>query len=92
MYNLTNITNSTTTKAPIFNGERYDSAGAVEIVFLVFLMICIITGNSLVCFSFSIVDRKLRTVTNYFVINLALSDILVGTFSLPFWLCIRNGK
>ena len=71
--------------------KPYSSAGPVEIVFLAFLMAAIITGNSLVCMAFSSVDRKLRTVTNYFVINLAVSDILVGTFSLSFWLCMRTG-
>ena len=100
----TNFTSNSNLSSSIYNltvlnetmrssfSQSYTKAGAIEITFLVFLMIVIIFGNSMVCLAFSSVDRQLRTVTNYFVINLALSDILVGTFSMSFWLCIRTGK
>ncbi|XP_065071997.1 D(2) dopamine receptor A-like isoform X2 [Rhopilema esculentum] len=87
IYNLTVLNETMRSSFP----QSYTKAGAIEITFLVFLMIVIIFGNSMVCLAFSSVDRQLRTVTNYFVINLALSDILVGTFSMSFWLCIRTG-
>ncbi len=86
MFNISNITNTT-----LKSRMAYAYAGPVEVVFLIFLMVCIISGNCLVCLAFSSGDRKFRTVTNYFVINLALSDILVGIFSMSFWLCIRTG-
>ncbi|XP_078578843.1 neuropeptide FF receptor 2-like [Branchiostoma floridae x Branchiostoma japonicum] len=50
---------------------------------LVFLL-CII-GNSVVCVVI-IRTARLRTVTNYFILNLAVSDLLVGIFCLPFTL------
>ncbi|XP_071781790.2 adenosine receptor A1-like [Centroberyx gerrardi] len=41
-----------------------------------------ITGNLLVCLAVSR-NRKLRTVTNYFLVSLAVADILVGLLAIP---------
>ena len=43
-------------------------------------LVCVITitGNTLVVVAFT-VDRKLRSFGNYFILNLALSDLVVGT-------------
>ncbi|XP_068165799.1 adenosine receptor A1-like [Antennarius striatus] len=41
-----------------------------------------IGGNSLVCVAV-VHNRRLRTVTNYFLISLAMSDILVGLVAVP---------
>lgn len=46
-------------------------------------------GNFMVVTAFFIND-KLRTVTNYFVLGLALADILVGALSVPLWMYILN--
>jgi len=42
-------------------------------------LVCVvtITGNTLVVIAFA-VDRKLRSFGNYFILNLALSDLIVG--------------
>ncbi|OCT76737.1 histamine H3 receptor [Xenopus laevis] len=49
-------------------------------------MICITgTGNALVILGF-IVNKNLRTPSNYFLLNLAIGDFLTGTFSLPLYL------
>ncbi|XP_041421580.1 histamine H3 receptor [Xenopus laevis] len=46
-------------------------------------MICISgTGNALVILGF-IVNKNLRTPSNYFLLNLAIGDFFTGTFSLP---------
>ncbi|XP_051816948.1 adenosine receptor A1-like [Acanthochromis polyacanthus] len=41
-----------------------------------------ITGNLLVCAAVGI-NRKLRTVTNYFLVSLAVADICVGAIAIP---------
>ncbi|XP_071319942.1 adenosine receptor A1-like [Trachinotus anak] len=41
-----------------------------------------ITGNFLVCLAVTR-NKKLRTVTNYFLVSLAVADILVGLVAIP---------
>ncbi|KAK2856730.1 hypothetical protein Q5P01_005465 [Channa striata] len=41
-----------------------------------------ITGNFLVCLAVAR-NKKLRTVTNYFLVSLAVADILVGLLAIP---------
>ncbi|XP_070711436.1 adenosine receptor A1-like [Pempheris klunzingeri] len=41
-----------------------------------------IIGNFLVCLAFTR-NKKLRTVTNYFLVSLAVGDILVGLVAIP---------
>ena len=65
---------------------------AIEKVLLGTMIFLILSGNTLVCFAFATGGRRLRTITSRFVVNLALSDILVGAVSLPLWLLIRAGK
>lgn len=56
----------------------YNVASTVVLSALIGL-VCIvtITGNTLVIVAFA-VDRKLRSFGNYFILNLALSDLIVG--------------
>ncbi|MEE6522841.1 hypothetical protein FKM82_021477 [Ascaphus truei] len=53
------------------------------------LMSCMISvtgaGNALVILGF-VTDKNLRTPSNYFLLNLAISDFFTGTFSLPLYL------
>lgn len=39
-------------------------------------------GNSLVCYVFY-ANIRMRTLTNYFIVNLAVSDILIALFCVP---------
>ena len=68
------------------------TASYFELVVLCLLITAILIGNSFVCLTFKAVSRRLKTITNSFVISLAMSDILVGAFSLPLWLALRMGK
>ena len=64
----------------------------IELVFLGQIAVLILLGNILVILAFSKGPRRIRTYTNYFVINLAVCDILVGCISVPIWMCMRTGK
>lgn len=47
------------------------------------ILLLTLVGNSLVCFSVYYFPR-LRKPTNYLIVSLAVSDLLVGAFSIPF--------
>lgn len=51
---------------------------------LIVIIILTLLGNSLVIRAF-VSFRKLRNVTNYLVVSLAVTDILVAMFSMPVW-------
>lgn len=55
------------------------------IFYIIYALICLlgIIGNVIVCY---VVARKqsMHTVTNFFIANLALSDILLCLFAVPF--------
>ena len=63
----------------------------IESSLLSVLSVLILSGNILVCMAFRR-HRKLRTTTNSFLISLAIADIMVGAFSVPYWIYFRLGK
>lgn len=63
----------------------------IESLFFVVLSLIILAGNSLVCTAIY-KNRKLRTKTNYYIVSLAVADIMVGMFSVPYWVYFRLGK
>lgn len=61
----------------------YSVAETVVIgLILVLLIVVTVGGNLLVCVTIS-TDRKLRTATNYFLLSLAVTDLLLGCSVLP---------
>ncbi|XP_035982755.1 orexin receptor type 2 [Fundulus heteroclitus] len=54
----------------------------VLIVAYIIVFIVSLIGNSLVCFAVW-KNRHMRTVTNYFIVNLSLADVLVTIICLP---------
>ncbi|XP_048036956.1 neuropeptide FF receptor 1 like 1 [Megalobrama amblycephala] len=79
-YSALNLTLDNCTLLPYY----IHSAGmAVSYIlsYLLVLLLCVV-GNGLVCLVV-IRNRNMRSVTNLFILNLAISDLLVGVFCVP---------
>ena len=55
----------------------------IHTVFLAATTLLSLTGNALVCLAFYR-KRRLRTITNFYVLSLAVADIMMATFVFPF--------
>lgn len=73
--NMTNIT-----YYPYYQHSLYVAASYVLAYFSIFLL-CMV-GNILVCL-IVVKNHHMRTVINLFILNLAISDLLVGIFCIP---------
>ncbi|XP_051921917.1 D(2) dopamine receptor A-like [Hippocampus zosterae] len=51
-------------------------------VLLVLLIFCVVFGNVLVCVAVSL-EKALQTTTNYLIVSLAVSDLLLATLVMP---------
>ncbi|KAK7933304.1 hypothetical protein WMY93_004200 [Mugilogobius chulae] len=58
------------------------SVAATYIVAYFFIFVLCMVGNILVCL-IVLKNRRMKTVTNLFILNLAISDLLVGIFCVP---------
>ncbi|XP_078080703.1 adenosine receptor A2b [Mustelus asterias] len=63
---------------------------AVYISLELLIALLAILGNVLVCWAVS-TNKNLKTATNYFLVSLAVADIAVGTFAIPFAITISIG-
>ncbi|XP_027743376.1 histamine H3 receptor-like [Empidonax traillii] len=63
------------------------SLGVLVLLAVLMVLLCLVTilGNVLVILAF-IVDRSLRHQSNYFFLNLAVSDLAVGVFCIPLYI------
>lgn len=52
-------------------------------ILLCAVVLLVLVGNTLVVLAVA-TSRKLRTVTNVFIVNLACADLLLGVLILPF--------
>lgn len=68
--------------------EATSEALIAESLFFGLLSLVILVGNTLVCTAIY-KTRKLRTKTNYYLVSLAVADIMVGVFSVPYWIYFR---
>uniref|UniRef100_A0AAX7UH17 G-protein coupled receptors family 1 profile domain-containing protein n=1 Tax=Astatotilapia calliptera TaxID=8154 RepID=A0AAX7UH17_ASTCA len=69
----TNCTSSASPYSPPYNFYA---------VLLVLLIFCVVFGNVLVCVAVSR-ERALQTTTNYLIVSLAVSDLLLATLVMP---------
>nr|KAF6422472.1 histamine receptor H3 [Rousettus aegyptiacus] len=67
-------------------GARGFSAAwtAVLAALMALLIVATVLGNALVMLAF-VADSSLRTQNNFFLLNLAISDFLVGAFCIPLY-------
>lgn len=61
------------------------SSGRLEIPLYAIILLLAVVGNGLVILTL-VQNRRMRTITNVFLLNLAVSDILLGVFCMPFTL------
>ncbi|NXC47503.1 NPFF2 protein, partial [Penelope pileata] len=62
--------------------HQQPTVAAVFIVsYLLIFLLCMV-GNGVVCY-IVLRSKRMRTVTNLFILNLAVSDLLVGIFCMP---------
>ncbi|XP_066558613.1 histamine H3 receptor-like [Amia ocellicauda] len=65
--------------------RRYPVLCTILLLFLVALLVVVtVLGNALVMLAF-VVEKSLRTQSNFFLLNLAISDFLVGAFCMPLY-------
>ena len=63
--------------------------GMFEYFLLLRLNSFIFKGNGMVIL-IVLTSRRMQTVTNYFIANLALADVVIGLFSIPFQFQVLN--
>ncbi|KAH8419969.1 hypothetical protein KR009_004567, partial [Drosophila setifemur] len=82
------VTSATTgTVAPGKSGNRSISRVSADVPIWVvpcysIILLCAVVGNLLVVLTL-VQNRRMRTITNVFLLNLAISDILLGVFCMP---------
>ena len=92
--NLSNVTTMTsaihvqttqTAGNATFDGSSEMSAFLQALFIVLFSAITLVglTGNLIVCFTI-VANQRMRTVTNYFILNLACSDFLMAVVCVPF--------
>lgn len=84
---LKGISNETSGTSQKSFSRRSEQETFAFVVIYVTLALLVILGNSLIIAVFTR-NRKLRTATNLFFVSLAVSDLFVGTFSIPSWIYI----
>jgi len=78
--------NSTDTSLPLNATDSPKSLPEVVLVSIVVGILSIVTtiGNLMVILAFRI-DKQLQTVSNYFLLSLAVADLAIGVFSMPLY-------
>lgn len=76
---------SATAAAVATNTPSWLSWGRVQIPLYATILLLAVIGNFLVIITL-VQNRRMRTITNVFLLNLAVSDILLGVLCMPFTL------
>ncbi|XP_017270024.2 adenosine A2a receptor a [Kryptolebias marmoratus] len=66
------------------------AASAIYIVLELLIALFSVLGNVLVCWAVCL-NSNLQSITNFFVVSLAVADIAVGVLAIPFAIAISTG-
>lgn len=72
--------------------DLYDVPVGIIILFSIFygtISLLAVIGNSLVIWIIT-TTKSMQTVTNFFISNLALADVVIGVFCIPFQVSTIN--
>lgn len=78
-------TTTSTTNITASSWMDWLSSSNLQIPLYATILLLAIVGNTLVIMTL-VQNRRMRTITNVFLLNLAVSDILLGIFCMPFTL------
>lgn len=67
------------------NSHSWSIAARIQIPLYAVILLLAMIGNSLVILTL-IHNRRMRTITNVFLLNLSISDVLLGVLCMPFTL------
>ncbi|XP_050698746.1 tachykinin-like peptides receptor 99D [Eriocheir sinensis] len=85
---VTNVTNSTCVECPLLDeeGNKYNLPWWNELIwYVVFMgMVIVATGGNTIVIWIVLADRRMRTVTNIFLVNLSVADAMVSTLNVIF--------
>lgn len=85
---MTNVTNSTCVECTLSaNGvNKYNLPWWNELIwYVVFMgMVIVATGGNTIVIWIVLADRRMRTVTNIFLVNLSVADAMVSTLNVVF--------
>ncbi|XP_077867364.1 5-hydroxytryptamine receptor 2B-like [Saccoglossus kowalevskii] len=82
---LANFSNTTSNETVMGLPE---SANNWPALFLIVVILCTVLGNVLVCLAI-MTDRKLQSITNYFLMSLAVADLMVSLLVMPFGIIVE---
>lgn len=82
---MKNVSNSTYDEEEVLERPYQVSAGVLALLAVLYGSISIIAvlGNTLVIFVI-FKNKKMQSITNIFIANLAFGDVIIGIFSIPF--------
>jgi cholecystokinin-like receptor len=69
----------------VVQSSYFYEAGIIQILLYSIIFLLAVVGNALVILTL-VQNKRMRTITNLFLLNLAVSDILIGVFCMPFTL------